>query len=55
MHVENIDRGGPCRPWRASGNHGGFVRCDYMMSSAALGWGSCTFASGARYDMHISQ
>lgn len=39
----------------ASGNRGGFVRCDYMMSSAALGWGSCTFAGGARYDMHISQ
>jgi len=39
----------------ATGNHGGFVRCDYMMSSAALGWGSCTFSNGARYDMHISQ
>jgi hypothetical protein len=39
----------------ASGNRGGFVRCDYMMSSAALGYGSCTFASGARFDMHISQ
>jgi hypothetical protein len=39
----------------ASGNRGGFVRCDYVMSSAALGWGSCTFANGARYDMHISQ
>jgi len=39
----------------ASGNRGGFARCDYVMSSAALGYGSCTFASGARYDMHISQ
>lgn len=39
----------------ASGNQGGFVRCDYIMSSAALGYGSCTFANGARYDMHISQ
>jgi hypothetical protein len=39
----------------ASGNRGGFVRCDYIMSSSALGSGSCTFASGARYDMHISQ
>ena len=39
----------------ATGNRGGFVRCDYMMSSTALGYGSCTFASGARYDMHISQ
>jgi hypothetical protein len=39
----------------AGGNHGGYVRCDYVMSSAALGWGSCTFSNGARYDMHISQ
>ena len=39
----------------ASGSRGGFVRCDYVMSNAALGWGSCTFANGARYDMHISQ
>ena len=39
----------------AGGNRGGYVRCDYVMSSAALGWGSCTFSNGARYDMHISQ
>jgi len=39
----------------ASGNRGGFVRCDYVMSNAALGSGSCTFANGARFDMHISQ
>lgn len=39
----------------ASGNRGGFVRCDYVMNSAALGSGSCTFADGARFDMHISQ
>ncbi|MES2019174.1 MAG: hypothetical protein V4484_21985 [Pseudomonadota bacterium] len=39
----------------AAGNRGGFVRCDYVMSNAALGWGSCTFSNGARYDMHISQ
>jgi hypothetical protein len=39
----------------ATGNRGGFVRCDYVMSSAALGWGSCTFSNGARYDMHLSQ
>ncbi len=39
----------------AGGNRGGFVRCDYVMSNAALGWGSCTFSNGARYDMHISQ
>jgi hypothetical protein len=38
----------------ASGNRGGFVKCDYAMSSASLGSGSCTFSSGARYDMHVS-
>ncbi len=39
----------------ASGNRGGFARCDYTMSSATLGSGGCLFANGARYDMHISQ
>jgi hypothetical protein len=39
----------------ASGNRGGFARCDYTMSSATLGSGSCLFNNGARYDMHISQ
>lgn len=39
----------------ASGNRGGFVRCEYMMSNNALGSGSCLFSGGARYDMHISQ
>ena len=39
----------------AAGNHGGYVRCDYLMKSTALGLGSCTFSSGARYDMHITQ
>ena len=39
----------------ASGNRGGFARCDYTMNSATLGSGSCLFANGARYDMHISQ
>ncbi|MES2317932.1 MAG: hypothetical protein V4631_10600 [Pseudomonadota bacterium] len=39
----------------AGGNRGGYVRCDYVMSTALLGWGSCTFSNGARYDMHISQ
>jgi hypothetical protein len=39
----------------ASGNRGGFVRCDYTMNSAALGSGSCLFANGALYAMHISQ
>jgi hypothetical protein len=39
----------------ASGNRGGFVRCDYVMSNSALGSGTCVFSNGARYDMHISQ
>ena len=39
----------------ASGNRGGFARCDYTMNSASLGSGSCLFANGARFDMHISQ
>ncbi|QYF95368.1 hypothetical protein KY495_09540 [Massilia sp. PAMC28688] len=39
----------------ASGSRGGFVRCEYMMSSSAIGSGSCLFSGGARYDMHISQ
>ena len=39
----------------ASGNRGGYARCDYTMNSSSLGSGSCLFNSGARYDMHISQ
>ncbi len=39
----------------ASGNRGGFVRCDYSMSSATLGTGTCQFSNGAQYSMHISQ
>ncbi len=39
----------------ASGSRGGFARCEYVMSGATLGSGSCLFANGARYDMHISQ
>lgn len=38
----------------AVGNRGGYVKCDYTMTSAALGTGTCNFSSGARYDMHIS-
>lgn len=39
----------------ASGNRGGFVRCEYMMSNRATGAGSCLFSGGALYEMHISQ
>ena len=38
----------------AAGNRGGYVKCIYTMSSTVLGTGSCTFSSGAVYDMHIS-
>ena len=39
----------------ATGNRGGFARCDYTMNSGTLGSGSCMFANGALYAMHISQ
>ncbi len=39
----------------AAGNRGGYVRCDYTMSSTELGSGFCQFSSGARFDLHISQ
>lgn len=39
----------------ASGNRGGYVKCDYTMTNAQLGSGKCVFANGATYDMHISQ
>ena len=39
----------------ATGNRGGYVACNYSMSSSSLGSGSCQFANGARYSMHITQ
>lgn len=39
----------------ASGNRGGYARCEYVMTRAELGSGSCVFSSGARFDMHINQ
>ena len=39
----------------AVGNRGGYVACSYAMSSSNLGSGSCQFANGARYDLHITQ
>lgn len=39
----------------ATGSRGSYVKCSYAMSSAQLGTGTCTFANGATYDMHISQ
>lgn len=39
----------------ATGTRGAYVRCEYTMSSAELGSGSCNFSNGARFDMHVSQ
>ena len=39
----------------AAGNRGGYAKCSYTMSSTVLGTGTCTFSSGAAFDMHISQ
>ena len=39
----------------ASGNRGGYVRCDYVMTRAEMGSGTCVFSSGARFDMHVTQ
>lgn len=39
----------------ATGNRGSYVKCTYTMSSAQLGTGTCLFANGATFDMHISQ
>lgn len=38
----------------AIGNRGGYVKCEYAMSSTALGMGTCNFSNGARFDIHIS-
>jgi hypothetical protein len=38
----------------AAGNRSGYVKCDYTMTSAALGTGTCAFSNGARYDLHVS-
>lgn len=38
----------------ATGNRGGYAKCTYAMTSNVLGTGTCTFANGATFDMHIS-
>jgi hypothetical protein len=38
----------------AAGNRGGFAKCEYAMTNSSLGNGTCTFSTGARYEMHIS-
>lgn len=37
----------------AYGSRGTFARCDYQMSTAYQGAGSCTFSNGASYQLHI--
>jgi hypothetical protein len=46
--------GSPKGNANAVGNKGGYAKCDYSMSSAELGAGTCTFSNGARFDLHIS-
>ena len=38
----------------AAGNQGGYIKCEYTMTSAVLGSGFCQFSNGARFDMHIT-
>jgi len=38
----------------ATGNRGGYAKCTYNMTSNSLGTGTCAFANGATFDMHIS-
>lgn len=33
----------------AVGSIGGFLKCEYMMSSATAGAGQCAFSTGARF------
>ena len=37
----------------AYGPRGTFARCEYQMTSAYMGAGSCTFSNGAQYQVHI--
>ena len=37
----------------AYGPRGMFARCEYQMSSAYMGAGTCTFSNGAQYQAHI--
>lgn len=46
--------GSPNGRANASGNRGGFAKCEYAMTNSSLGNGTCIFSTGARYDMHIS-
>jgi hypothetical protein len=37
----------------AYGPRGTFARCEYQMSTALMGAGSCSFSNGAQYQVHI--
>lgn len=37
----------------AYGQRGTFARCEYQMTSAHMGAGTCTFSNGAEYQVHI--
>ncbi|HAT31074.1 MAG TPA: hypothetical protein DCW29_09560 [Janthinobacterium sp.] len=39
----------------ATGNRGGYLKCDYSMTNYTLGTGTCEFSNGARFDMHITE
>jgi hypothetical protein len=37
----------------AYGPRGTFARCEYQMSTAQMGAGTCSFSNGAQYQVHI--
>jgi hypothetical protein len=37
----------------ASGNRGGFLSCNYTMTNATLGSGTCSLSTGAQFRMHL--
>jgi len=48
--VSNDERRGMAS---AYGPRGTFARCEYQMSTARMGAGTCTFSNGAQYQVHI--
>ncbi len=37
----------------ASGNRGSYLSCNYTMTNAALGSGTCALSTGAQFRMHL--
>jgi hypothetical protein len=37
----------------AYGPRGSFARCEYQMSTALMGAGTCSFSNGAQYQVHV--